>query len=286
MAPRIRCRQIGSADIDGVVNLLTGGFRIRVRDFWIRAFQRLSEHATPPGFPKYGYLLEAQGKPVGVVLLIFSIIDMNGEPRIRCSMSSWYVEPAFRAYGAILRSQALQHKDVTYFNITPGPHTLPILEAQGFTRYCDGRFVAVPALSMKSKCSRLEVVTPDICADEDLPSSEIELLLTHAKYGCMSVICSSAGGRHPFVFLPLQKVGFAHYAYLAYCRDIDEFVRFAGPLGRFLARRGCALVVVDSNGPMNALIGRYSNGFPKYFKGPNKPRLGDLAYSERVMFGF
>jgi hypothetical protein len=25
---------------------------------------------------------------------------------------------------------------------------------------------------------------------------------------------------------------------------------------------------------------------PKYFKGQDKPRLGDIAYSERVMFGF
>src|SRR6516162_9820014 len=254
MALRIRCRQIASADIDGVVNLLTSGFRIRSRDFWVRAFQRLSEHATVPGFPKYGYLLEAQGTPVGVVLLIFSSIVVNGELKIRCSMSSWYVEPAFRAYGAILGSQALKHEHVTYFNITTGPHTLPILEAQGFERYCDGRFVAVPALSMRSKCSCLEVVTPDICADEDLPSSEIELLLAHARYGCISVACSSADGRHPFVFLSLRKAG-AHYAYLAYCRDVEEFVRFAGPLGRFLARRGLPLVVLDANGPINALIG-------------------------------
>ena len=186
----------------------------------------------------------------------------------------------------MLRSHALKHKDVTYFNITPLPHTLSILEAQGFARYCDGRFIAVPALSMQSKCSRVEVVRPDICADDDLPSSEIGLLLAHARYECISVICNSSDGRHPFVFLPLKKAVVAHYAYLAYCRDLAEFVRFAGPLGRFLARRGCPLVVVDSNGPINALIGRYSNGFSKYFKGPNKPRLGDLTYSERVMFGF
>jgi hypothetical protein len=200
-------------------------------------------------------------------------------------MSSWYVEPEFRGYGSILRLQALKHKPVTYCNITPGSHTLPILEAQGFTRYCDGRFIAIPALSMTSKCSRLEVITPDICTHEGLPASEIELLLMHTNYGCISVICSSAGGKHPFVFLPLQKTG-VRYVYLGYCREVGEFVRFAGPLGRFLARRGFPLVIIDANGPINGLIGRYSNGFPKYFKGSDMPRLGDLAYSERVMFGF
>jgi hypothetical protein len=75
------------------------------------------------------------------------------------------------------------------------------------------------------------------------------------------------------------------YEYLAYCRDLKDFVRFAGPLGRFLSLRGITLVVLDSNGPISGLIGIYSDAFPKYFKGPDQPHLGDLAYSERVMFG-
>jgi len=76
------------------------------------------------------------------------------------------------------------------------------------------------------------------------------------------------------------------FVYLAYCRQLDDFVRFAGPLGRFLAWRRFPLVVLDANGPIGRLIGWYSDGFPKYFKGPDRPRLGDIAYSERVMFGF
>ena len=34
------------------------------------------------------------------------------------------------------------------------------------------------------------------------------------------------------------------------------------------------------------LVGRYFEGVtPKYFRGPEQPRLGDLAYTEAVMFG-
>jgi hypothetical protein len=284
--PGIRCREITSADLDGIVNLLTSGFRHhhRTRDFWVRALKRLSEHPTPPGFPKYGYLLECKGTRVGVSLLIFSSILVNGETRIRCNTSAVYVEPAFRGYAAMLVSRALRHKHVTYFNITPVPHTLPILEAQGYVRYCAGRFVSVPALSAWSYGSRVKAVAPDTCPDEDLPSSEIELLLAHARYGCMSLTCSSANRRHPFVFMTRRKFGLVPYAYLAYCRDLEDFVRFAGPLGRFLAWRGFPLVVLDSNGPVRGLVGTYSAASPKYFKGPDQPRLGDLAYSERVMY--
>ena len=269
------------------MNLLTTGFPGRTRGYWMHALKRLSEHLTPPGFPKYGYLLECKGTPVGVTLLIFSAIHIYGETRIRCNTSALYVEPAFRGYAAtMLLSRALRHKHVTYFNITPAPHTLPMLEALGYVRYCAGRFVSVPALCTWSSGTRVRAATPEICPDTDLPSYEIELLLTHANYGCMSLICSSANRRHPFVFMlvPSRKLHLT-YAYLAYCRDLEGFVRFAGPLGRFLAWRGIPLVVLDSNGPVRGLIGRYSAGFPKYFKGPEQPRLGDLTYSEQVMFG-
>ena len=133
LPPRINCREIGTADIDGIVNLLMSGFRDhhRTRDFWVRAFKRLSEHPTPPGFPKYGYLLDCKGTPVGVILLIFSSILVNGETRIRCNVSSWYVEPAFRGYAAMLVSRALKYKHVTYFNITPAPHTAAHIGSAG-----------------------------------------------------------------------------------------------------------------------------------------------------------
>jgi hypothetical protein len=280
----VRCREITTSDIDGIANLLASGFPKRTRDFWIRALKRLSEHLTPSGFPKYGYLLECKRDPVGAILLIFSSILVNGEPRIRCNVSSWYVEPAFRGYAAMLVSRALRHKHVTYFNITPAPNTVPLLEAQGYVRYCIGRLVCAPALCARFDGSRVKEVTPEICPDEDLSSFEIELLLAHANYGNISLTCNSTNRRHPFVFAPRRKFGLP-YAYLAYCRDLEDFVRFAGPLGRFLARRGFPVVVLDSNSPIRGLIGIYSDAFPKYFKGPDRPRLGDLAYSERVIFG-
>lgn len=284
-ASPIRSRQICPPDIDGIVDLLRRGFPARSRDFWLHALKRLSEHPTPPGFPKYGYVLESGSVPVGVVLLIFSSIVINGETRIRCSTSSWYVEPAFRVYAGMLRSRAMRDKQVTYFNITADVHTWPILEAQGFARYCHGRFVTVPALGARAKGTRVNVFTAAGCASMDLPSFEAELLLAHADYGCISLTCSLAGRSCPFVFLPLWEHGIIPYAYLAYCRHLDDFVQFAGPLGRFLARRGFPVVVVDANGPVKGLIGAYFEA-PKYFKGPDRPRLGDLAYSERVLFGF
>jgi len=103
-APKIRSRQINDSDVDGVADLLTKGFRIRSRDYWRRALEKLGSHPTPAGLPKYGYLLESGGVPVGVILLIFSSIPASDAAVTRCNVSSWYVEPAFRGHAALLIS--------------------------------------------------------------------------------------------------------------------------------------------------------------------------------------
>jgi len=283
--PRIRRREIGPSDVHRIIDLLTSGFRERKRWFWERALARLAERRTPPGYPRYGYLLECDGTPVGVTLMIYSTLNFDGRPHIRCNLSSWYVEPAFRAYAAPLASGVLKQKEVTFYNVTPAPETWPVLEAGGYKRYCSGRFLAVPALSAWQPGVRVRIAAGDIAPDDDLSAFETQLLLDHQSYGCISVTCCLLKRRCPFVFQIRRKAGLVRFAYLIYCRHLDDFVRFAGPLGRFLALRGILLVVVDANGRVAGLVGRYYDGFPKYFRGPDQPRLGDLAYSERALFG-
>jgi hypothetical protein len=286
-APSVRCREIMPADVEAVVRLLARGFPARSPAEWSRALARLAAHATPPGFPKYGYLLEHEGAPKGVLLLIFSAVPMGSGTKIRCNVSSWYTEPAFRGHAALLASRALKHGDVTYINITPAPHTLPILEAQNYRRYASGVFLAAPALAAGPPGSRVAAARPGLRPGADLPQGEVDLLFAHAGYGCLSLVCSEAGRRHPFVFVRRKRHGWIPYAHLVYCRGIDEFVRFAGPLGRHLAWRGAPLVALDANGPVAGLIGRYAEtASPRCFRGPERPRLGDLAFSERAMFGF
>jgi len=75
-------------------------------------------------------------------------------------------------------------------------------------------------------------------------------------------------------------------AQLIYCRDVGDFVRFAGPIGRRLLRHGRPFVIVDANAPIEGLIGLYRRGsMPRYFKGPQQPRLGDLAFTEYAVIG-
>ena len=274
-----------AADVAEIVELLTTGFRNRSREHWNRAMQRLTEHPTPPGYPKYGYLLSCRGKAVGVILLIFSSVPDGQATTVRCSVSSWYVDPEFRSYATLLTARALRHKEVTYINTSPAPHTLPILTAQGYTEYCRGRYAAAPALRRGPPGTRIAMATRDLKPGDDLTWSEIELLRNHQSYGCISLICTWEQWRYPFVFMRRRKLRIIPFAYLVYCRDSGDFVRFAGPVGRFLARCGLPLVVVDAHATVPTLIGSFSDAVPKYYKGPHPPKLGDTAYSEQVIFG-
>jgi hypothetical protein len=283
---KVRARQICQTDIPAVVNLLAAGFKDQSSEFWQQALMKLTDHSTPIGLPKYGYLLESNGAVVGVILLIFSELGSGTAAAIRGSVSSWFVEPSFRSYATLLASKALSHKHVTYLNITPAMHTLPILQVQGYSQYSKGIFFALPALQLRFPGARVTVAAPDTRPSSQFEPFEHELLSEHAKYGCLSLWCETAERAYPFVFRPRSHKGILPYVQLIYSRHLDAFVRLAGPLGRFLIVRGWPLVMIDANGPMPGLVGQYREAKqPKYFKGPDRPRLGDLAYTEVAMFG-
>ena len=137
---KVQCREITERDIDAIAELLTRGFPGRTRDYWMRGLRRQSERPVPPGYPRYGYLLENDHRPVGVLLLLYTSRIQAGETTIRCNVSSWYVDPLFRIHAGRLSSIAQKNKDVTYINISPAVTTWPIIEAQGFKLYCSGLF--------------------------------------------------------------------------------------------------------------------------------------------------
>lgn len=291
---QIVCREIQHRDIEAIASLLATGFPERSRDHWLRTLNRLAEHSAPAGYPKFGYMLDCEGHPVGVLLLIFSATPGNGTLQIRANVASWYVEPAFRTHATILTSRALSHKNVTFLNLTAAPHTWPILEALGFKACGAGQFKSIPLWAAGPRGTRVAAITSDTTPGDDLATVDITLLQEHARYGCVSLICSASGQRYPFVFarrihewksvrVPIS-ISLPH-ALLTYCRDLQEFVRFAGPLSRYLAWRGMPMVFVESNGPIPGLLGRFSPMGPRFYRGPCPPRSGDIAYTERVMFG-
>jgi hypothetical protein len=284
----VRSRPIAPNDLAAVVELLHEGFGgRRSRAFWQNVIDGLAGRQPPNGLPKFGYLLESRGRPVGAILLIFSTPGTAGDPdAIRGNISSWYVEEAFRGYASFLAAQALRHKNVTYLNISPAPNTKPIVDAQGYTKYGNGLFVAAPALQWRPSDPTSAIVPSGERPQAPHEPFEHELLTDHAGYGCTSFWYVTTERAYPFVFRRRVAKGVLPCAQLIYCRDIADIARFAGPIGQYLLWQRCPLVIIDANGRVPGLVGVYVDGLmPKYFKGPKRPRLGDLAYTEAALFG-
>ena len=254
----------------------------------MQGLQRQANREVPEGYPRFGYMLDNGGSPVGVLLLLYASQISDGTSAILCNLSSWYVDPAFRNYAPMLTKIAQRHKEVTYVNISPATWTWPIIEAQGFRSYCKGLFFSLPAL-LRSASTTIEIVSPNTTAVEGLGQAELALLTRHARYGCLSLACRNADGVFPFVLLPMRirRGGIAPpVMQLIYCRDIAEFVRCAGAIGRELIKHGKISVAIDANGRIPGLIGLYTEARGrKYFKGPHQPRLADLRDSELVLYG-
>jgi hypothetical protein len=287
--PQVRCREIGESDIDRVADLLTRGFAGRSRDYWMQGLRRQAVRDVPTGYPQFGYMLDHEGRPIGVLLLLYSARKRGGETSIRCNLSSWYVEPGFRNYATMLTRIAQRHKEVTYLNISPARWTWPTIETQGFRAYCKGLFVSFPALSRRTPGAAVEIISADATTVDGLASGDVALLARHAGYGCLSLVCRTPNGVFPFVLLPMRirRGWIAPPAMqLIYCRGVADYVACAGAIGRLLLRQGKISVLLDANGPVEGLVGLSTEKRGrKYFRGPDPPRLADLSDTELVIHG-
>jgi len=283
----VRCRLIEDDDFDSVVACLRRGFPYRRKAYWARALERMSKRAPIEDYPRYGYVLESARQIVGVILVIYSRVGGPDGERIRANLSSWCVDKEFRSFAPILHAVAVKRKEVTYLNVSPAVHTRLGIEALGFRRFCEGQILFAPALSAPAQGVRVAAFAPDAPESALLSPGEREILADHAALGCRALVCVKDGIAHPFV---LQRRADFHRLIpceqLIYCRGMDEFVSFAGSIGRHLLTRAWPIFVADANGPVPGLVGKYFAGYgPKYFKGPHPPRLGDLAYTELAILG-
>jgi hypothetical protein len=280
---KLRVREIGGADLSAVARLLNKGFAFRSIDYWLRGLERHARRPRPANYPAFGYCLDSGGVLVGVILLLFSEVQADAETIVRCNVSSWFVEAAFRAFAPLMVKAAIKDKNVTYFNITPAPHTWSTVEAQGFSLYCKGQVYGALMLSTPARGAKVELFSADNAAG--LTDYEADLLRQHDGFGCLSIVVRNGSEAYPFVFQKHYVNGFVPVHRLLYCRQIDDVGRFAGNVGRFLARRGGLLVRFDANGPVSGIVGWYSEKRGrKYAKGPHRPRLGDLAFTEAALF--
>jgi hypothetical protein len=284
---QIICRQIAADDLASILDLLCEGFTRLPRRHWVAALEVLSTRSTLKGMPRYGYMLESDGRAVGVLLVIASEINGDGKATTRSNGSAWYVKPEFRTYASILLTHWFRAPADTYLNIFPAEHTFGITEARGFARFTNGTSLVFPAMAVRS--TRVRILPADRLTEAryPVPDEDHSLLLDHLHTGCIAIWCETENYGCPFIFRRRRIKSYLPGVQLIYCRDMDDLSRLAGPVGRYLLRLGLPMMLVGTNGLIPGVPGVYFRGkYPMYFRGKIKPRIGDLAYTEAAFFGF
>jgi len=232
-------------------------------------------------------MIESNGCAVGVLLVIATEVCREGMRTMRSNGSSWYVRPGFRVCAPMLQTQWLRLPADTYLNVSPAEHTFPIIEARGFARFANGIYLSIPAVTRRVGRTKVFHAGRLAEAERSIPDEDRSLLVDHSGAGCIAFWCETHDGGYPFVFRLRLIKSRLPCAQLIYCRDLQDLSRLAGPVGRYLLRRGLTVVLAATNGSIPGLPGVYIDGkYPMYFRGDTRPRLGDLSYTEAGLFGF
>ncbi len=287
LRPRVHCREIAATDIGSVLDLLKEGFPKLPRPHWVAALDILATRPVPEGMPRYGYMLESDGSPVGLILVIVSEVRRNGVTTIRSNGAAWYVRPDFQFYGSIPLDRTLRLLADVHLNVFPAAHTFPIIEAKGFARFTNGISLSVPALIWRGPRARITNAGRLSGAEHPMPDEDRTVLEDHVRAGCIALWCETLDGGYPFVFRRRMIKARLPCAQLIYCRDLEDLVRLAGPVGRYLLQRGLPTMLVASNGRIPGVPGLYiDNKYPMYYRGQAPHQPNDLAYTEAALFGF
>ena len=285
--PKVRVRTLDFGDQEGVIACLSRHFPERSDAYWRAGWSQLATREVPDGCPRFGHCLDAGGAIVGVLLVIHSARGEGGDTLLTANNSSWCVDVTHRMFAGGLALGAMRRKDVVYTNVSAAPHTLRSLPALGYQAINSGQFLFAPLLAPRRGGARAQSFDEGSAAAARLPAWERRLLADHAALGCFSCVVETDSRVYGFVTINERILrGRIPCAEVIYGGSGEALALCAGSIGRDVLRLRQGLLLVDSNGPVPGLLGRYIVGRNlKFFKGPRTPNLGDNAYSELVYLG-
>jgi len=274
-------REITDADLTAVRSLLVEGFPLRSEDYWKKGLAILGRLPGVEGYPRYGYLVDADGAPQGVLLAITT----DRGPRGRSThLSSWYVREGHRHFALGLLRQVLDLPETTFINPSPSDDVLKILVRLGFEPYTTGTVVLDLRAAMRRPYRQGAVRRVGIDDLADVPEAERRLAEDHLRMGC-GVLRLETGERAGLLIHRRKWIRRSLPCAQVILGDPGLLIELAGPAMRALPYRGSPLALCDVGPTTEPAAGRVFARGIRYFKGAEAPPVGDLSYSELAIFG-
>lgn len=184
----VAVRAVRPDDIPAVCALLQdasdeGTFESMRAEQWRRifAYPWLAEK------PDLGFALTDGDRIVGFLGTIYARRAIGGMSGLVCNLTSWYVRPGYRGWGAALLRAALRD-DVTYTSLSPTPVSQQALGMMGFRPSSRTRFWLPPGLHVDTlRHRRPEIVTDPQRVRAALTAEQRAVFDDHAPY-CLQLL--------------------------------------------------------------------------------------------------
>jgi len=249
--------------------------------FWPKLRARLALLHRPAAHPEVGFVMRAQGEPVGIIIAIFSERRAGAATFTVCNTSLWYIKSKYRALGlTMLRKLVVPGRTVTCY--TAIASTVPLLEASGFAVTSNGVLYAPPGWNLE-KLKPAVVRAPTAERLARLDPLEQRLITDHVALGCIAALVSHRGESFPFV-VAAKRQGPLRVGRVIYARSVDVLERYIENVNFYLLRHGVVGLSFDTEPaktPVRGIFRPAPGG--KRQAGSDLDLRVDLAYSERVI---
>src|SRR5689334_10608816 len=132
-------RPIGFQSPNEALPLLARGFPAMPRSFWEAGLARLKQYGAADPSAPCGYLLQAEGRDVGVILTIPSARhQQHGESRQVINLSSWYIDERHRWRGPRMLQQIVACQSTLFTDLTPTTPVQAMIARFGFRNWTEG----------------------------------------------------------------------------------------------------------------------------------------------------
>jgi len=149
--------------------------------------------------PDRGFVLVDNTRIVGFLGTIYAKREINGKVGLTCNLSSWYVEPRYRGWGAALLRAALRDVSVTYISLTPNPLSEQVFKMLGFSELSDSMLALPPFLhagTFRHARPRISFDPDDVRAS--LNDRQRSIFDDHAPYDCLQLAVQD-GPEHAYI---------------------------------------------------------------------------------------
>jgi len=272
-------REIAAEDLPAVIDLLSEGFPAKDRAYWQDSIAALEQRPLVAPYPRYGYVLIADGAPQGVILLITTTVGGTA----RSNLSSWYVHPDHRNLASFLFQRSLKTKGGLYLNVSPAPQVMPIVKAFGFQPYTAGTYMLDPSAVFHSAKGRVRAF--DTSAANALEDAAADVIKRHQAYGCTAITIEDTEGVMPALYRVRMVRGVVPVAGFVWGTP-ERLIRNRGALMRWLIGRGILAAFVDAPcGETETGVRLFREKGVRYRKGNGDVQVGDLRETELAVFG-